>query len=109
MAVAEEIVVVEDEEEAREVLLQILQFEGFQVRGFGNGADALAYLQSGAAPCLIVLDIVMPVMDGRKFRAAVMENPTWARIPTVIVTALDASLVRDLAAVQVPPKPVVLR
>jgi CheY-like chemotaxis protein len=100
------IMVVEDEDEAREILLQILEFEGFQVRGFANGAEALDYLKGGPAPCLIVLDVVMPVMDGREFRAAVLKNPGWARIPTIVVTALESSVVRDLSAIKVLRKPV---
>jgi CheY-like chemotaxis protein len=106
MAISEEIMVVEDEDEARDVMSQILEFEGFHVRGFANGAEALDYLQTGASPCLIVLDDVMPVMDGRKFRAAVLKNPAWAKIPTIVVTALEPSVARDLAAVKVLRKPV---
>jgi CheY-like chemotaxis protein len=106
MAISDEIMVVEDEDEARDVLLQILEFEGFLVRGFANGAEALDYLQAGASPCLIVLDVVMPVMDGRKFRAAILENPAWAKIPTIVVTALEPSVARDLSAIKVLRKPV---
>ncbi len=107
MAPNEELImVVEDEDEARDVLLQILEYEGFHVRGFANGAEALEFLQSGVTPCLIVLDIVMPVMDGRRFRAAVLRNPAWADIPIVVVTALESAVARDLAAVKILRKPV---
>jgi CheY-like chemotaxis protein len=100
------IMVVEDEDEAREILVQILEFEGFSVCSFANGADALDYIKSGTEPCLIVLDIMMPVMDGREFRAVLLKNPAWAKIPTVVVTALESSSIRQLDVTKVLRKPV---
>ena len=64
------VLVVEDEEEARSFLTQILEFEGHKVVGFPNGAEALSYLAKAELPCLIVLDLRMPVMSGPEFRAA---------------------------------------
>ncbi len=100
------VLVVEDEDEARRFLVEILNFEGFKAVGFSNGAEALNYLYTAAAPCLIVLDILMPVMDGRQFRAAMLQQPHLAKIPVVVVTALDASTAeRDLNAVRILRKP----
>jgi CheY-like chemotaxis protein len=100
------VLVIEDEDEARTVLMEILELEGFKVRGFANGADALNYLNGADRPCLIVLDILMPVMDGRQFRAALLTDAEMAKIPVVIVTALDPSAAWDLGAVKVLKKPV---
>jgi CheY-like chemotaxis protein len=69
------VVVVEDEEEARTFLVQILQYEGFNAIGFANGLEALEYLQKAEPPCLIVLDLRMPMMDGPEFRAAQLSDP----------------------------------
>lgn len=100
------VLVIEDEDEARNVLMEILELEGFTVRGFPNGAEALNYLNSAEQPCLIVLDILMPVMDGRQFRAALLRDAEMAKIPLVVVTALDSSSAMGMGAVKVLKKPV---
>ena len=64
MSRSDVILVVEDEEEARTFLTQILELEGFSALGFPNGAEALDYLHTADRPCLIILDLRMPVMDG---------------------------------------------
>lgn len=99
------ILVVEDEEEARTVLTQILEFEGFKVIGFSNGAEAFDYLVKSEEPCLIVLDIRMPVMDGPQLRSALLQDPRLAKIPTVVVTALDPSAAAGLSPVRIFRKP----
>jgi len=99
------IMVIEDEDEARGFLIEILNLEGFKAVGFSNGAEALDHLYNSATPCLIVLDILMPVMDGRQFRAAMLQQPRLAKIPMIVVTALDAASARDLDAVRVLRKP----
>jgi CheY-like chemotaxis protein len=104
--VEDTVLVVEDEDEARSILTQILELEGFRVHGCANGAEALIYLGSSNKPCLIILDLLMPVMDGRQFRAATLRNRETADIPVVVVTALDPSDARDLKAVGVLKKPV---
>jgi CheY-like chemotaxis protein len=64
------ILVVEDEEESRQALMQLLELEGFKVVGASNGAEAMDYLSVAELPCLIILDLPMPVMSGRQLRAA---------------------------------------
>jgi CheY-like chemotaxis protein len=54
------ILVVEDEEESRQALMQLLELEGFKVVGASNGAEAMDF----------ILDLLMPVMSGRQLRAA---------------------------------------
>jgi CheY-like chemotaxis protein len=108
MAVADTdvIVVVEDEEEARTFLIQILELEGFEVVGFSNGAEALDYLEHALKPCLIVLDMRMPVMDGPQFRAAMLQDTRLSDIPVVIVTALEPSVAAGLSPLRIFRKPV---
>lgn len=100
------VLVVEDEDQARGFLVEILNLEGFKALGFSNGAEALNYLHTSPAPCLIVLDVLMPVMDGRQFRAAMLQQPRLSKVPVVVLTALEASAARDLSAVRVLRKPV---
>jgi CheY-like chemotaxis protein len=107
MAVCEEsVLVVEDEEEARTFLVKILEYEGFSVRGFANGAEALDYLTRSREPCLIVMDLRMPVMDGPGLRAALLQDQRFAQIPIVVVTALDPSAAAGLGALRVLRKPI---
>ncbi len=100
------VLVVEDEEEARDFLQEILQLEGFEARGCANGAEALDYLNRSAEPCLIILDLRMPVMDGPQFRAAMLKNPRLTAIPIIVLTAADPAAAAGLAAVRVLRKPI---
>jgi len=97
--------VVEDDGEARAFLMQILELEGFTAVGFANGAEALDYLARSAVPRLIVMDIRMPVMDGRQFRSVLLQDPRLAKIPVIVVTALDPSAAAGMGALRVLRKP----
>lgn len=100
------VVVVDDEEEARLFLKEILELEGFEVRAFSNGAEALDYLTQAAQPCLIILDLRMPVLNGPQFRAAMLQDTRLAAVPVVVVTALDPATASGLSAVRVLRKPI---
>jgi CheY-like chemotaxis protein len=82
-----QVLVVEDDRDTREMLEQFLEFEGFAVRTAVNGAAALDSLRSGQRPCVILLDLMMPVMNGWQFRAAQTQDPHFASIPVVVITA----------------------
>jgi len=101
----EEVMVVDDEPESRAYLVQLLELEGFKVVAFPNGAEALNHLSHTVPPCLIVLDMRMPVMDGPQFRAALLREPRLAGIPVVIVTAFDPPAAANLLALRVFRKP----
>ena len=82
------VMVVEDDVEIREALIEILEEHGCDVVGAANGALALAHLRSTSAlPCLILLDLMMPVMDGQAFREAQVQDPLLADIPVVVISA----------------------
>ena len=83
---------VEDDREQREALCAMLDFEGFAHDEAGNGREALDYLDASRSPCLILLDLEMPVMDGREFRVIQLADERLAEIPVVIVTANDRGL-----------------
>ena len=81
------VLVVEDDEDIRADLTAILRVKGFAVDEAANGKDALAQLRDGVSqPCLIVLDLMMPVMNGWELRAAMLADPALAAIPVVVVS-----------------------
>jgi CheY-like chemotaxis protein len=82
------VLIVEDDDLTREMLRAILQAEGYRIEGVANGREALARLRGEAAPDLILLDLLMPVMTGWEFCAAVAEDPRLASIPVVILSAI---------------------
>ncbi|WP_437550300.1 response regulator [Sorangium sp. So ce367] len=81
------ILVVEDDLDIRSILTQLLMFEGYDVEEAADGAEALALLRRDAPPALILLDLMMPVMDGWQLRAELQRDPSLASIPVVIVSA----------------------
>lgn len=81
------ILVVDDDADIRETLNAVLSDEGFAVTTAANGIQALTLLRDGLRPAVILLDLMMPVMDGFQFRAAQRRDPTLAGIPVVLLTA----------------------
>jgi PAS domain S-box-containing protein len=82
------VLVVEDDEATRSVLGRALAGEGRVVREAENGRVALAFLEE-ETPGLILLDLMMPEMDGFELLAALRERPEWEKIPVVVITAKD--------------------
>ena len=80
------ILVVEDDRDTREMLERFLELEGFTVRAAENGRAALDILGREAA-CVIVLDLMMPVMNGWEFRRVQAGDARLSQIPVVVVTA----------------------
>ena len=99
------ILVVEDDGDLRDMMAQVLALEGFDTATANNGRDALAYLSKHAKPDVIVLDLMMPVMDGWEFRRHQQADPGLADIPVVILSALDPSRAADLAGAAFLRKP----
>jgi CheY-like chemotaxis protein len=82
------ILVVEDEHSIRELLVELLEDEGYDVASAKNGREALTYLQqSSQLPRLILLDLNMPVMSGWEFRDKQQTDSTLRQIPVVVVSA----------------------
>jgi CheY-like chemotaxis protein len=84
------VLVVEDEKTTRQLLRRMLVGEGWQVREAENGRVALERLAE-ARPDLILLDLLMPEMDGFEFLAKLRQTPTMRHVPVVVVTAADLS------------------
>ena len=90
------VLVVEDDRDIQETMIDVLEDEGFRVAAAGNGREALDYLARAAEPPkLILLDLMMPLMDGFQFREEQRRHPEWADIPVVVLTA--HLQIRDLA------------
>ena len=83
------VLIVEDDADLREMMAQLLTLEGFQTETVANGRDALDYLQRGGRAELILLDLMMPVMDGWEFRRRQRKDPALADVPVIVLTALD--------------------
>jgi CheY-like chemotaxis protein len=81
------ILVVDDDPNLQEALSDLLESKGYEVTSADNGVVALDLLRKSDAPCLILLDLMMPVMDGHEFLARVTADSTLAKIPVVVVTA----------------------
>ena len=82
------VLVVEDDEEQRQLVCAILGGQGWTVREAANGRHALDALRA-ELPNVILLDLMMPEMDGFQLVAALQANPSWRNIPVVVLTALD--------------------
>ncbi len=80
------VLIVEDDRDTREMLGRFLELEGFDVSTAANGQLALDALRKDRAS-VIVLDLMMPVMDGWQFRQHQVRDPRLADIPVVVVTA----------------------
>ena len=98
------ILVVEDDEDAREAMVALLQMKGYRAVPAGNGKEALDYLSRTQAPDLIILDLWMPVMNGWQFRQQQARDPRLASVPVVVVTALSDRT--DIDANEIIIKPV---
>ena len=104
------ILVIDDDDDIREVLATVLDEAGFRVVTAANGREALERLRKDPQPDVILLDLMMPEMDGYQFRAEQQRDPALRAIPTLIVTAgTVTSRVEALGAEAILRKPVSLR
>lgn len=82
------ILVVDDDPDIRDSLREVLEDEGYEVASVGNGQEALDHLKAASPrPCVILLDLMMPVMDGWQFRREQKLDPEIADIPLIVITA----------------------
>ena len=87
---SQSILIVEDDEVTREMLKKSLETNNFKVVTAINGKDGLERVKK-AKPALILLDLMMPEMDGFEFAETLRENKKWLDIPVVVITAKDLS------------------
>ncbi len=100
------VLVVEDDAAIREALQMALELEGFVVRTAEHGRGGLDALATIERPCLVLLDLMMPVMNGEEFLHALRERDVIATLPVVVVSAYSDTTARTLGAVGYVKKPV---
>jgi CheY-like chemotaxis protein len=108
---ASAILIVDDDEAIRDALGEFLTDEGFAVRTANDGREALDMLAAGFRPCAILLDLMMPVLNGWDFRAEQLLVPDFAGIPLVLVSGCGfsaASMRAQFPGVEFLAKPVSL-
>ena len=98
------LLIVEDDDAARDALGDIFHLEGYQVALSANGKDALEYLRSEPLPDLIILDLQMPVMNGWQFRREQSRDARFATVPVVVITAFQSP--GDLDGAEIVHKPI---
>jgi CheY-like chemotaxis protein len=101
------VLVVDDDADVRELLRFALETEGYQVACVANGREALNHIRSHAETCLILLDLLLPVMDGNLFRKAQLRDRSLAWIPVVLMSGAPdpERAARELGARRLVRKP----
>jgi CheY-like chemotaxis protein len=84
------VLVVDDDDDIREVIAEILRAEGYDVVCASNGAQALEELHKERHPDLVLLDLMMPIMSGWEVLEEIQAEEGLARIPVVVVSAMSA-------------------
>lgn len=81
------LMIVDDDQDIRESLVDLLQTEGYEAVGAASGATALSQLTwEQFVPDVIVLDLLMPQMGGDQLRTVLQRHPKWSRIPIIVCT-----------------------
>jgi CheY-like chemotaxis protein len=101
----EYILVVEDDKDLRDSLCEALELEGYAAVSAENGQAALRHLATGAQPCMILLDLMMPVMDGWAFRQELLKDAACAQIPVIVMTAATPARAAAVASHAILYKP----
>ncbi len=104
------ILIVDDDPDILAAGRMVLECAGYQVATATNGTEALARLRGEPAPCLILLDLMMPVMNGWEFRDEQTRDPRLSAIPVVIMTGAGRAVSAEapIGAAGLLEKPVAL-
>lgn len=103
------VLVVEDDPDVRSALAELLSGEGYDVATTSDGGEALDTLRAGLQPSVILLDLMMPNVDGWDFRRAQLDDPKLAGVPVVLLTASGFqpdSMRSERGRLEMLPKPV---
>jgi CheY-like chemotaxis protein len=100
------VLIVEDDPDIREFMEMLLGTSGYETMTAENGAVALAKMRQ-RKPCVVLLDLMMPVMNGWEFRRRQLEDPALKDVPVVCVTAVfDRHEVTERLSVPCLQKPI---
>jgi DNA-binding response OmpR family regulator len=80
------VLIVDDEEEIRESLREVLEDEGYRVATAADGADALRCLED-QLPCVVILDLMLPVLDGNAVYERMQRHEALSRVPVIVSTS----------------------
>jgi CheY-like chemotaxis protein len=86
------VLIVEDDYECAEALSEFLRIKGYRTLCVENGKEALARLEDGKAPELILLDMALPIMDGNGFLENFRRRPDQGRAPVVVTTGCNLEI-----------------
>jgi CheY-like chemotaxis protein len=100
------VLVVDDDSDLRDTMCDVLEAEGHTSRAARNGEEALALLRRDPTIDIVMLDLMMPVMDGWKFRECQLADIELARVPVVVMTAAADLTRTPIVAAQILHKPV---
>jgi len=90
------VLIVEDDSDTAKALAEYLKSKGYRSMIATNGQEAIDVLRAGEKPCLILLDIMMPIKNGWDFRDEMLGEPELAAIPIIVVTADIAAVSRAM-------------
>jgi two-component system, chemotaxis family, chemotaxis protein CheY len=101
------LLVVEDDAEVRDAISDVLRDAGYRISAAGDGAAAIRALRAGLKPAAILLDLMMPEMNGYEFRTEQRADPAIADIPVIVISAMRIGerAAAALAAAACIPKP----
>jgi CheY-like chemotaxis protein len=106
MTARQTVLVIEDDADLREMVAALLKTQGYESAVCADGAEAFARLYGGLWPCMILLDLMMPKMDGWQFMEQLRAVPAFASIPIVVLSAYGTPEgVRSLGAADYLRKP----
>jgi CheY-like chemotaxis protein len=83
------ILLVDDDDELRDIVGDALEECDYDVVPAGNGKQAIDYLMASGRPCVIVLDLMMPIMNGWECLRLIKREARFSSIPVILVTAID--------------------
>jgi CheY-like chemotaxis protein len=99
------VLIVEDDADLREMMVLLLKTQGVRVHTVANGREALDYLQRGHCPSLILLDLMMPVMNGWEFLREQQRHPFFAGVPVIVLSAVGSAEAVEFRNVEFFQKP----
>jgi len=91
------VLIIDDDSDSREALAELLTDQGYVVSAAANGAEGLVYLRSGKRAHVILLDLMMPDVDGWDFRVEQKRDPALAAIPVVVISGAGKLLDAEYA------------